>query len=89
MEAIVTLPYYAYSSGTSKKTGKDFDLMKCLDEDNADFVTFFLSEEVATKVKALSLAKGDIVNLKLNITISNYKTFINVINVELQDIKTK
>lgn len=81
MTGIAKAKYVRLMSGVTKEQ-KPYYNGKFLDDEQENFVSFFMDEILFNKINQMNLSKGDEVILTLSISIGFKKTYISLIDIQ-------
>lgn len=87
MEAIFSVTFVDAKEGTSKKTGKPWTQCSVYSSDDMMSHIFWnIKPELMNKMNQLSLERGDLIDLKINLNMTSGRPYIEVIDVERSEL---
>ena len=87
MEAVLTVTFVGVKEGASKKNGKPWT--QCTVYSSNDMMSHIfwnIKPDLMKKINQLSLERGDLIDLKINLNMTSGRPYIEVIDMERSEL---
>lgn len=87
MEAVLTVTFVGVKEGVSKKNGKSWT--QCTVYSSNDMMSHIfwnIKPDFMKKINQLSLERGDLIDIKINLNMTSGRPYIEVIDVERSEL---
>ena len=87
METTLTVDYMDMAEGISKKNNKPWTRLTVHATNDMMYHVFWnIKPDIIDKMKMLKLERGDLIDIRINLSMSSGRPFVNVIDVERSEL---